>query len=172
MKKFILACLVVSTIIACSPKTETASTFAAPADLNSYNLDSSANIDIVKKMMTAFEAGDSVTYRSCYADTVKFHDNQLEMTLDQNVANFSFIKSNGLTFKVLSIAPIWEIVNKEAAADGITNYVMSFVTMVYTKGDKEVKITTNMVTGMKDGKIMEEWDIYDTKQLLELVAQK
>jgi hypothetical protein len=123
-------------------------------------------------MMTAFEAGDSVTYRSCYADTVKFHDNQLEMTLDQNVANFSFIKSNGLTFKVLSIAPIWEIVNKEAAADGITNYVMSFVTMVYTKGDKEVKVTTNMVTGMKDGKIMEEWDIYDTKQLLELVAQK
>ena len=122
--------------------------------------------------MTAFEAGDSVTYRSCYADTVKFHDNQLEMTLDQNVANFSFIKSNGLTFKVLSIAPIWEIVNKEAAADGITNYVMSFVTMVYTKGDKEVKITTNMVTGMKDGKIMEEWDLYDTKQLLELVAQK
>ena len=172
MKKFILSCFVVSTIIACSPKTETASTFAAPADLNSYNLDSSANIDIVKKMMTAFEAGDSVTYRSCYADTVKFHDNQLEMTLDQNVANFSFIKSNGLTFKVLSIAPIWEIVNKEAAADGITNYVMSFVTMVYTKGDKEVKVTTNMVTGMKDGKIMEEWDLYDTKQLIELVAQK
>jgi hypothetical protein len=172
MQKFILACLVVSTIIACSPKTETASTFTAPKDLSSYNLDSSANIDLVKKMMTAFEAGDSVTYRSCYADTVKFHDNQLEMTLDQNVANFSFIKSNGLTFKVLSIAPIWEIVNKEAAADGITNYVMSFVTMVYTKGDKEVKITTNMVTGMKDGKIMEEWDLYDTKQLLELVAQK
>jgi hypothetical protein len=172
MKKFILACLLVSTIIACSPKTETASTFTAPKDLSSYNLDSSANIDLVKKMMTAFEAGDSVTYRSCYADTVKFHDNQLEMTLDQNVANFSFIKSNGLTFKVLSIAPIWEIVNKEAAADGITNYVMSFVTMVYTKGDKEVKITTNMVTGMKDGKIMEEWDLYDTKQLLELVAQK
>ncbi len=63
MKKFILACLVVSTIIACSPKTETASTFAAPADLTSYNLDSSANIDLVKKMITAFEAGDSVTYR-------------------------------------------------------------------------------------------------------------
>jgi hypothetical protein len=35
-----------------------------------------------------------------------------------------------------------------------------------------VKVTTNMVTGMKDGKIVEEWDLYDTKQLLELVAQK
>jgi hypothetical protein len=98
MKKFILACLVVSTIIACSPKTETASTFAAPKDLSSYNLDSSANIDLVKKMMTAFEAGDSVTYRSCYADTVKFHDNQLEMTLDQNVSNFSFFNANLMHF--------------------------------------------------------------------------
>ena len=172
MQKFILACLVVSTIIACSPKTETASTFTAPKDLSSYNLDSSANIDLVKKMMTAFEAGDSVTYRSCYADTVKFHDNQLEMTLDQNVANFSYIKSNGLTFKVLSIAPIWEIVNKEAAADGIKNYVMSFVTMVYTKGDKEAKVTSSMVTGMKDGKIVEEWDLYDTKLLMDLISQK
>jgi hypothetical protein len=94
------------------------------------------------------------------------------MTLDQNVANFSFIKSNGLTFKVLSIAPIWESVNKDASPNGVTNYVLSFVTMVYTKGDKEVKVTTNMVTGMKDGKIVEEWDLYDTKQLLELVAQK
>jgi hypothetical protein len=172
MKKFILACLVVSTIIACSPKTETASTFAAPKDVSSYNLDSSANIDLVKKMMTAFEAGDSVTYRSCYADTAKFHDNQLEMTLDQNVGNFSYIKSNGLTFKVLSIAPIWEIVNKEAAADGITNYVMSFVTIVYTKGDKEAQVTSSMVTGMKDGKIVQEWDLYDTKLLMDLISQK
>jgi hypothetical protein len=162
----------VSTIIACSPKTETASTFAAPADLNSYNLDSSANIDIVKKMMTAFEAGDSVTYRSCYADTVKFHDNQLEMTLDQNVANFSFFRTNGLTFKVLSIEPIWESVNKEASPNGITNYVLSYLTIVYKKGDKEVKVATNMVTGMKDGKIVEEWDIYDTKPLMDLMAQK
>ena len=81
MKKFILACLVVSTIIACSPKTETASTFAVPEDVNSYNLDSSANIDLVKKMITAFEAGDSVTYRSCYADSAIFHDNGTDMTL-------------------------------------------------------------------------------------------
>jgi hypothetical protein len=162
----------VSTIIACSPKTETASTFAVPANSTSYNLDSSANIDIVKKMMTAFEAGDSVTYRSCYADSVKFHDNQLEMTLDQNVANFSFFRTNGLTFKVLSIEPIWESVNKEASPNGITNYVLSYLTIVYKKGDKEVKVATNMVTGMKDGKIVEEWDIYDTKPLMDLMAQK
>jgi hypothetical protein len=172
MKKFILACLVVSTIIACSPKTETASTFKAPADLNSYNLDSSANIDLVKKMITAFEAGDSVTYRSCYADTAKFHDNGTDMTLDQNVGNFGMFKANGFTLKVVSIEPIWEIVNKEASAEGITNYVMSFQTMIFKKGDKEAKMIMSVVNGMKDGKIVEEWGLYDTKPMLDLMNQK
>jgi hypothetical protein len=172
MKKFILACLVVSTIVACSPKTETAGTFAVPADVNSYNLDSSANIDLVKKMITAFEAGDSVTYRSCYVDTAKFHDNGTEMTLDQNVGNFSFFNSNGLTIKVASIEPIWEIVNKEASANGVTNYVMSFQTMIMKKGDKEAKMIMSVVNGMKDGKIVEEWGLYDTKPMFDLMNQK
>ena len=172
MKKFILACLVVSTTIACSPKTETASTFAAPADLNSYNLDSSANIDLVKKMIVAFEAMDSATYRACYADTAKFHDNGKDMTLDQNIGNFSYFKSSGLTFKVVSIEPIWEIVNKEADQNGVTNYVMSFQTMVFKKGDKEAKLIMSVVNGMKDGKIVEEWGLYDSKPFMDLMTQK
>lgn len=172
MKKFIFACFLVSTIIACSPKTETTSTFAAPKDLNSYNLDSSANIDLVKKMITAFEAGDSTTYRSCYADTAKFHDNGMDMTLDQNVSNFSFFNASGVTFKVVQVDPIWEIVNKEVAQNGVTNYVISFQTMVFKKGEKEVKVIMNVVNGMKDGKIVEEWGLYDTKPLMDLIAQK
>lgn len=172
MKKFIFACFLVSTFIACSPKTETTSTFAAPKDLNSYNLDSSANIDLVKKMITAFEAGDSTTYRSCYADTAKFHDNGMDMTLDQNVSNFSFFNASGVTFKVVQVDPIWEIVNKEVAQNGVTNYVISFQTMVFKKGEKEVKVIMNVVNGMKDGKIVEEWGLYDTKPLMDLIAQK
>jgi len=172
MKKFILACLVVSTIIACSPKTETASTFAAPADLNSYNLDSSANIDIVKKMVVAFEAMDSATYRSLYADSAIFHDNGKEMNLDQNVTLFNYFKSNGITVKVESVDPIWEIVNKVASPNGVTNYVMSFQQTTYKKGDKEVKVIVSVVNGMKDGKIVEEWDIYDTKPMMDLMNQK
>jgi len=172
MKKLILSCFVVSTIIACSPKTETASTFAAPADLTSYNLDSSANIDLVKKMITAFEAGDSVTYRSCYADSAKFHDNGNDMTLDQNVGSFSMFKSSGVTFKVVKVDPIWEIVNKEVAPNGVTNYVMSFQTMVFKKGEQEVTVIMSVVNGMKDGKIVEEWGVYDTKQLMDMMTQK
>jgi|LakMenE01Jun11ns_1017448.scaffolds.fasta_scaffold9580149_2 hypothetical protein len=172
MKKFILACLVVSTIIACSPKTETASTFAAPKDLTSYNLDSSANIDIVKKMVVAFEVMDSATYRSLYADSVKFHDNVNDMTLDQNVTVFNYFKSNGITVKVEKVDPIWEIVNKVASPNGVTNYVMSFHHNIFKKGDKEVKVIVNVVNGMKDGKIVEEWNIYDTKPMMDLISQK
>jgi len=172
MKKFILACLVVSTIIACSPKTETASTFAAPADLTSYNLDSTANTELVKKMVVAFETGDSVTYRSCYADSVKFHDNLRDMTLEQNLGYFNFFKLNNLTVKTITIEPIWEIVNKEASPNGVTNYVISFQNTIYKKGDKEVKVMVSMVDGIKDGKIVEEWSIYDSKAMMELIEQK
>lgn len=172
MKKFILACLVVSTIIACSPKTETASTFVVPADINSYNLDSSANIDLVKKMITAFEAGDSLTYRSCYADSAIFHDNGTDMTLDQNVVLFNYFKSNGVSVKMEKVDPIWEIVNKEASPNGVTNYVMSFQHTVYKKGDKEVKVIVSVVNGIKDGKIVEEWDLYNAKPMFDLMSQK
>ena len=172
MKKFILSCFVASAIFACSPTTEKTNTPDYPSDASGYNIDSSANIDLVKKMITAFEAGDSVTYRSCYADSAKFHDNGTEMTLDQNVGNFSYFKSNGLTYKVVKVDPIWEIVNKEAAPNGVTNYVMSFQTMVFKKGDKEAKIIMSVVNGMKDGKIVEEWGLYDTKPVIDLMAQK
>lgn len=147
-------------------------TFSVPADINSYNLDSSANIDLVKKMVVAFEAGDSVTYRSCYADSAKFHDNGKDTDLDQNVTLFNFFKSNGITVKVEKVDPIWEIVNKEASPNGVTNYVMSFQQTIYKKGDKEVKVIVSVVNGMKDGKIVEEWDIYDTKPMLDLMNQK
>jgi hypothetical protein len=30
----------------------------------------------------------------------------------------------------------------------------------------------SVVNGMKDGKIVEEWDIYDTKPMMDLISQK
>lgn len=123
-------------------------------------------------MVVAFEAGDSVTYRSCYDDSAKFHDNGKDTNLDQNATLFNYFKSNGITVKVEKVDPIWEIVNKEASPNGVTNYVMSFQQTIYKKGDKEVKVIVSVVNGMKDGKIVEEWDIYDTKPILDLMNQK
>jgi len=73
---------------------------------------------------------------------------------------------------VEKVDPIWEIVNKVASPNGVTNYVMSFHHNIFKKGDKEVKVIVNVVNGMKDGKIVEEWNIYDTKPMMDLISQK
>lgn len=172
MKKFILSCFLVSSIIACSPKSEKTGVEAYPADAVGYNLDSSANIEIVKKMTAAFEMMDSAAYRSYYAENAKFHDNGKDMTLDQNVGNFSFFKANGVTIKTEKIDPIWEVVNKEASPDGVTNYVISFQHLIIKKGEKEIKVIMNVVNGMKEGKIVEEWGLYDSKPMYDLMMQK
>ncbi len=172
MKKVILSCLVASAIFACSPKSESTSAAAYPAEAVGYNVDSSTNIELVKKMVLAFEAMDSTTYRACYAESAKFHDNGKDMTLDQNLGNFAYFKSNGVTIKTEKVDPIWEVVNKEAAADGVTNYVISFQHLIIKKGDKEVKVIMNVVNGMKDGKIVEEWGLYDSKPIFDLMTQK
>jgi hypothetical protein len=172
MKKLILACFVASAIFACTPQAEKTDSATYPADAVGYNLDSSANIDLVLKMTKAFESMDSVAYRSLYAENAKFHDNGKDMTLDQNLGNFSFFKSNGVTFKTEKIDPIWEVVNKEASEDGVTNYVISFQHVIIKKGDKEVKVIMNVVNGIKDGKIVEEWGLYDTKPMFDLMSQK
>ena len=172
MKKFILSCFVVSSIIACSPKTETSNASTYPAEAVGYNLDSSANIDLVKKMTLAFDAMDSVNYRACYAENAKFHDNGTDMTLEKNLGNFAYFKANGLTIKTEKIDPIWEAVNKEASPDGVTNYVISFQHLIVKKGDKEVRVIMNVVNGMKDGKIVEEWGLYNSKPIVDLINQK
>lgn len=169
MKNFILTCLVASTIFACSPSTEKTSTSNYPANAVGYNLDSSANVDLVKKMVNSFETMDSATYRSYYAENAKFHDNGTEMTLDQNVANFSFFKSKGISFKIEKVDPIWESVNNEASPSGVTNYVFSYQHVVFTKGDKQVKVIMHVANAMKDGKIVEEWGLYDSRLLADLM---
>jgi hypothetical protein len=169
MKKFILSCFVASAIFACTPQAEKTSSDAYPTDAVGYNLDSSANIDLVLKMTKAFESMDSAAYRATYADSAKFHDNGTGMTLEQNMSIFNLFKSKGISIKVEKIDPIWESVNKEASADGVTNYVFSYQHIVFTKGDKQVKFISNVVDGIKDGKIVEEWGLYDTKAISELI---
>lgn len=169
MKKIILSCFVASAIFACSPSTEKVSVSDYPANAAGYNLDSSANIELVKNMTKAFEAMDSATYRTYYAENAKFHDNGTDMTLDQNVGNFGWFKTKGVTVKIEKMDPIWEAVNKEASPEGVTNYVISFQHLVFTKGDKQVKVIMNVVNGIKDGKIVEEWGLYDSRELAELL---
>ena len=169
MKNFLFTCLVVTAIFGCTGNSNKSTTTDYPANAVGYNLDSSANIDIVKNMVHSFEVMDSVNYRSSYSDNAKFHDNGRDLSLEENLGNFAFFKSKGISLKVEKVDPIWEVVNKEAAPDGVTNYVISFQHMTFTKGDKQVKVIMNVVNAMKDGKIVEEWGLYDSKPLMDFM---
>ena len=169
MKKLLFATMVLGTIIGCTSTNTKTNTSDYPENAVGYNLDSSANIDLVKKMVQTFEAMDSANYRSTYAENAKFHDNGHDMTLEQNIGNFNFFKSKGITIKMDKIDPIWEAVNKTPSPDGVTNYVISFQHMTLTKGDKHVKVIMNVVNGMKNGKIVEEWGLYDASAMYEIM---
>jgi predicted ester cyclase len=81
----------------------------------------------------------------------------------------STFKEHGVSVKIISTSPNWEVVNKVASPDGVTNYVVSYITVEFIKGDKSVKVLMNTVDAFKDGKIVEEWNTYDASKMYDLL---
>jgi predicted ester cyclase len=156
-------------LIACQSKTETAGNANYPENAAGYNLDSTANTETVINTIKAMQAWDTAKYRSYYANDAKFHDNLDSMSLDQNVQMISTFKEHGVSVKIISTSPNWEVVNKVASPDGVTNYVVSYITVEFIKGDKSVKVLMNTVDAFKDGKIVEEWNTYDASKMYDLL---
>lgn len=169
MKKLILSLVVSTTLFACQTKTENTANAIYPANAVGYNIDSSENTAIVVNTVKAMESMDTAAYRSFYAPDAIFHDNLDSMNLDQNVSLISSFKSKGVTVKIEDIYPIWEDVQNKPSEKGIKNYVISYQTALFTKGDKKVRVVMNTVDAMKDGKITEEWITYDTRGIYELL---
>lgn len=169
MKKFIYCLVVATTLYACQNKTVNTESSDYPAKAVGYNLDTTVNTETVLKAVKAMETLDTNTYRSLYAADAIFHDNLDTTSLDENIAMISSFKANGITFKITKVEPIWELVNKKASPTGVTNYVISYQYADFTKGDKNVKVIMNSVDAFKDGKIVEEWNTYDTRKIYELL---
>lgn len=168
MKKIIYSLVIATTLFACQTKNASTESADYPANAVGYNLDTTVNTETVLKAVKAMETLDTNTYRSLYAPDAIFHDNLDTTSLDQNIAMISSFKASGISFKITATEPIWEIVNKKASPAGVTNYVMSYQYAEFTKGDKKVKVVMNSVDAFKDGKIVEEWNTYDTKKISEL----
>lgn len=169
MKKLIASCILLTSLIACQQKTAETTNVDYPSNASGYNIDSTENVKLVLKTIKAMEEMDTATYRSLYASNAVFHDNLDSMSLDQNVSLISLFNSKGVTVKIKEVEPIWEAVNKVASPTGITNYVISYVLAEFTKGDKKVQVIMNTVDAMKDGKIVEEWNTYDSKKMYDLL---
>jgi len=167
MKKIILLFALAGSIFACTKKEEGAAASAGINGQSGITLDSSANIELVKKSVMAIETGDTAVYRSTYAADVVFHDNLDSMGLDANMAMFKLFADKGVKVKV-EFGPIWESINNKASDKGITNYVISYQTITLTKGDKSMKTLINSVDAIKDGKLTEEWLVYDRAAMIEM----
>jgi hypothetical protein len=167
MKKLILSMVVATTIFACQPKTETAS--AIPANASGYNVDSSANTEIVKKVLDAGLSYDTATTKMYYVDTVTIHDNNTKQTLHENMQIAGYLKSKGATVKIERLANIWESVLKTPDTNGTTSYVHTYMVTSLSRGDKKIEVIMHAVFAFNAGKIVQEWDIYDTREIAELL---
>lgn len=136
----------------------------------SINIDKSANIDLVKQLASKASKFDLVAFRSHFAENAILHDNMKTLTIDENIKMLEDLKASGTVFTLGKKPLIWEVVNSQPdEKTGITNYVISYYEATFTRGKKSVTIGYNMNFAIKDGKVQEEWDTYDSAPLTELL---
>lgn len=167
MKKLLLSFLVLASLFACTNPKET-STAAPVPKADGYTLDSSANVDLIKKSNTAGTTGDVAGYKATYSDSAVFHDNLKKITLSDNLEMLASWKKAGLSFTV-EYGAIWESINNKPSDKGVSNYVFSYLTSTFKKGDKSAKVAQFQVDAVKDGKIVEEWIVYDPTDIMSLM---
>jgi hypothetical protein len=171
MKKLLLCFLVSATLFACTqqPKADTA---AANAPLRSYGVgvDSSANIDLIKKSNSCIAEGknDFDTYKTTYSDTAVFHDNGKKISLNDNLAILEQWKKMGLTVS-FEYNATWEDVLNKPDDKGSSNHVFCYLTATFKKGDKTASVSMFQADRVKDGKIIEEWVVYDSAPITDLL---
>jgi hypothetical protein len=168
MKKILLFSIVATSLFACSQKSENTSANNFPADASGYTLDNSANIELSKKSAKCIETGDTATYRATYSKDAVIHENGVDETVDQNMAAISAIKAAGVTIKIDTGAIYFET-KYFTPKTGHTDYVHSYMVMTLSKGSKQAKLYMHAVDAIKDGLQVEEWLMYDTKSVPDLL---
>jgi hypothetical protein len=168
MKKIILSLIVMTSLVACESKTEKTAN-AVPVDAFGYTLGSSENINTAKKAIDAGVASDSAVFVSIYADSAAVYDNMNKQTIFENMKLANFFRSKGITMKLEKINQIWETVDFKPDERGISNYVNVYFDASFTKGTQKMVTRINAVFAFKNGKIVTEWDTYDSAPILELI---
>jgi hypothetical protein len=169
MKKIILSLLVATSLFGCQSKTENTGNASVSANSTGYNVSSSDNITLVKKVLDAGINDDTATIKATYVDSAFVFDNKTKQTLSENMQTASYLKSKQTTVKIVSIDNIWESVLNKEDKKGATSYVHVYLEAAFTRAGKTVSVELNVVYAIKNGKILGEWDIYDTAELRDLL---
>jgi PBP1b-binding outer membrane lipoprotein LpoB len=170
MKKTIALIALTSFLFVSCKKETAAEAVAKQPNQAGINIEKSANIDLVKKVVADASSFDLVSFKSNFAPTAIIHDNRNDMTLDENVKMLEGLKTSGASVSLGKDPLIWEVVNdKPNEKTGITNYVISYYEATFSKGGKSAVVVYNMNFAVKDGKIQEEWDVYDSAPIMEVL---
>jgi hypothetical protein len=170
MKKTIALIALTSLLLVSCKKEAAVEAVAKNPNEGGINLTTSENTDMIKQMNEFASKFDTESIKKLYAPKTVIHDNLKTMTIEENMKNLIFLQSQGVTITLPKDPLVWEVVNnKPDEKTGITNYVISYYEVTFTKGDKKSSVILNMNFAIKDGKIQEEWDTYDTAPLTELL---
>lgn len=168
MKKLLLPAIIAISLVACTAKNEKTAATADP-HLFGEMFDSTAYMDAVKGSFKDLENYDSVTYRSRYADTAKFHDNGKLTNLNENVAMQGQFMAAGIKVKIKEGYAMWSShFNFKDGKQG--DYVYTYLTATFIKGDKSADVVMFQADRFNaDGKIAEEWIVYDQTKIAALL---
>ena len=175
MKKLVMPFIMATALFACSTSSDTASgTASATASTSSASTGSvtttGPDVELMKKAGQTWSTGDWAGYLACYADTAKSIHNAWAVnskdakTMPALVEEFK--KSRALMDGNVSIDnSIYEVIT---TADG-TKYGHAWVELSWkTKKGGIGKTVLFNSYGIKDGKLLYEWPIYDTKDFAKL----
>jgi len=169
MKKILFGAVIVMSVFACKTENKEVSNTSNP-NQDGITINKSSNIDVVKEINEDLVIYDLAKLRSHYSDSAKVHDNQNIQLIDTNLATFIPLKNVGVKFSIVGKPLIFEIVNsKPDSVTGYTNYVDTYYTIGISRGNVKKSFILNQVFAIKDGKILEEWDTYDTAPMMELM---
>ena len=169
MKKVLFGAVIVMTVFACKTENKEVSN-TSNSNQDGITINKSSNIDVVKEINEDLVIYDLAKLRSHYSDSAKVHDNQNIQLIDTNLATFIPLKNAGVKFSIVGKPLIFEIVNsKPDSVTGYTNYVDTYYTIGISRGNVKKSFILNQVFAVKDGKILEEWDTYDTAPMMELM---
>lgn len=170
MKKTIALIALTSFLFVSCKKETAAEAVAKQPNQAGINIEKSANIDLVKKLVGEASSFDLVNFKSNFAPTAIIHDNRKDMTLDENLKMLEDLKASGASVSLGKDPLIWEVVNdKPDEKTGITNYIISYYEATFSKAGKSAVVVYNMNFAVKDGKIQEEWDVYDSAPIMEVL---
>ena len=166
MKKTILVAMFATTLFACSTPSEKTATTETAATASSC-VKEGPDVDLMKKVVASYSAGDWATLATCFSDTAKsWHNNdtvamnmtdRIEMFKQQRATTGDMVDAGTPNYEVVTVP------TTDSQYEGI-KWGHAWINFKSTSKTGEISKSLTFVSfGIKDGKILYEQVIYDAK---------